>query len=805
MTFFELLKKKFFPEAYKREKTTLDDENFSVEQSLRDDQTFPETVDSEMPDEISGQDDQLGFQNKPAAEEKVSADKVSQSGQEASQAESSSPYQRSRSHQEKEKQKPDLLKKADRLKLAPQNPLRQFWRRYHLGKILLIGLSAVVLLVSSYLFYLAKTAKVSDLQDALKATTVIYDRKGEYAGSLSGHKGTYVELDAISDDLEKAVLATEDRSFYENSGINFKRTILAILTLGKSGGGSTITQQLAKNAYLTQDQTIKRKAREFFLALELTKKYSKQEILTMYLNNAYFGNGVWGVEDASQKYFGTTAQNLTLDEAATLAGMLKGPEIYNPYYSIEYATNRRDTVLQAMVDAKYISQETADASMTVGMGNRLANTYTGKMNDYKYPSYFDAVISEAIEVYGLSEKDILNNGYKIYTELDQNYQQGMQSALDNDHFIYTANDGVTSQAASVALDPKDGGIRGLVGRSNSTENVTFRSFNYATQGRRSPASAIKPLLVYTPAIAAGWSIDDLLPNTRRDFNGYSPSNYGGVETADIPMYQALANSYNIPAVYTLDKIGLNKSLSYGQKFGLNLSNAPQELGLALGSSVTVSPLEMAQAYATFANDGVMNKAHLISRIETASGEKVKAYTPSAQRVMSKSVADKMTSMMLGTFTNGTATTANVYGYAMAGKTGTNEASFNPNVVSDQWVIGYTPDVVISQWIGYDKTDENHYIVDYDGNSNALFSTVASSVLPYTSGSDFTVSNAFAANGIKAVYDANAQETQAESRTIIDDLAESAAKAKAELEKALGETNLPEKAENLWNSIVDYFR
>ncbi len=149
----------------------------------------------------------------------------------------------------------------------------------------------------------------------------------------------------------------------------------------------------------------------------------------MYLNNSYFGNGVWGVEDASRKYFGTSAANLTVDEAATLAGMLKGPEVYNPYYSVENATNRRDTVLAAMVDAGKLTKSQAKEAASIGMKNRLADTYAGKINDYRYPSYFDAVVNEAIDTYGISEKDIVNNGYKIYTALDQNYQSGMQKHL----------------------------------------------------------------------------------------------------------------------------------------------------------------------------------------------------------------------------------------------------------------------------------------------------------------------------------------------------------------------------------------
>lgn len=721
-----------------------------------------------------------------------------------------SAYQRSKhSSEESQKKQPTWLQKMEAILPSPQHPVRRFWRRYHIGKILLIAISSFVLIVGSYLFYLSKTAKVSDLQNALKATTVIYDHKAEYAGSLSGQKGTYVELDAISDNLENAVIATEDRTFYENNGINLKRFLLAIVSAGHFGGGSTITQQLAKNAYLSQDQTIKRKAREFFLALELTKKYPKKDILTMYLNNSYFGNGVWGVEDASQKYFGTSAANLTLDEAATLAGMLKGPEIYNPLYSIQNATNRRDTVLSAMVDAGKISQAEADQAKAVGMGNRLADTYVGKSDDYKYPSYFDAVVNEAISSYGISEKDLVNNGYKIYTELDQNYQVGMQTTFDTASLFPTSDyDGSSAQGASVALDPKTGGVRGLVGRVNSDQNQGFRSFNYATQSKRSPASTIKPLVVYTPAIASGWSMNKTLPNTIQDFDGYQPHNYGNYESEDVPMYQALANSYNIPAVATVKELGIDKAVTYGKKFGLDMDSANKELGMALGGSVTTNPLEMAQAYAVFANKGVMHKAHLITKIETASGKLLKEHTDQTKRVISQTVADKMTSMMLGTFSNGSAVNANVYGYTLAGKTGTTETDFNPDLSGDQWVIGYTPDVVISQWIGFNKTDENHYLTDSSaGTASTIFSTQASYILPYTKGTAFTVDNAYAMNGISAVYGVNETTTENAqgSQDIIDSIRKSAEEASKSITDAVDQSGLREKAQSIWNGIVDYFR
>lgn len=724
---------------------------------------------------------------------------------------SKSQYQRGIRHQKKNaKSRPEWLQKVDRYLPSPKNPIRRFWRRYRIGKLLFIALMAFILIFGSYLFYLSKTATVSDLQSALKTTTTIYDKNKEYAGKLSGQKGTYVELNAISDHLKNAVIATEDRTFYENNGVNFKRFFLAVATLGKFGGGSTITQQLAKNAYLSQDQTIKRKAREFFLALELTKKYSKAEILTMYLNNSYFGNGVWGVEDASRKYFGTSAANLTVDEAATLAGMLKGPEVYNPYYSVENATNRRDTVLAAMVDAGKLTKSQAKEAASIGMKNRLADTYAGKINDYRYPSYFDAVVNEAIDTYGISEKDIVNNGYKIYTALDQNYQSGMQKTFDDTSLFPVSDyDGQSAQGASVALDPKTGGVRGLVGRVQSTKDAQFRSFNYATQSKRSPASTIKPLVVYSPAIASGWSIDKELPNKVQDFHGYKPSNYGGIETESIPMYQALANSYNIPAVYTLDKLGINKAFTYGRKFGLNMSSANKELGVALGGSVTTNPLEMAQAYSTFANDGIMHRAHLITRIETANGKLVKQFTDKPKRVISRSVASKMTSMMLGTFSNGTAINANVYGYTMAGKTGTTETDFNPNLSGDQWVVGYRPDVVISQWVGFKKTDKHHYLTDSSaGTASNIFSTQASYILPYTKGSSFThIENAYFQNGIGSVYNAQdaSNTTNQESRSIINDLKDSASKAAQDISRAVEDSNFQEKVKDAWNSLKDYFR
>ena len=690
-----------------------------------------------------------------------------------------------------------------RSKPLSQHPFRRFWRRFHLTKILLIIGLGFSLLTGGYLFYLAKTTNVKDLQSALKATTIIYDKNGDQAGSLTGQKGTYVELDVISENLQNAVIATEDRSFYKNSGINYGRFFLAILTLGRSGGGSTITQQLAKNAYLSQDQTVERKAKEFFLALEINKKYSKKEILTMYLNNAYFGNGVWGIEDASKKYFGVSASQLSLDQSAVLAGMLKGPEIYNPLYSVENATNRRNTVLQNMVAAGYIDQKTADQSAAVDIHGQLVDAYEGKSEDYRYPSYFDAVINEAVNEYGLTEEDIVKNGYRIYTELDQNYQASMQVIYDNTALFPVAEDGTRAESGSVALDPKTGGVRALVGRVGSDQNPGFRTYNYATQAARSPGSTIKPLVVYSPAVAAGWSTNKELDNSTTQYGSYEVNNYAGIQSSPtVPMYQALAESLNLPAVATANELGLDTVFEYGKKFGLNMDKVDKSLAVALGAGVTTNPMQMAQAYGTFANGGVMNDAHLITKIENASGQVVKSHSQKSTRVLSGSTTDKMTNMMLGTFSNGTGVNAAPYGYTMAGKTGTTETSFNKDLSGDQWVIGYTPDVVISQWLGFPTTDEGHYLTDSSaGTASEIFRNVASSVLPYTDGTQFdSVKNSYAENGIAPVGEETTETDSKKGKGFFEDVKEKASNMVDDAKKAIDEADIPGKAKNAWDTF-----
>ena len=643
----------------------------------------------------------------------------------------------------KQKKLEEEIEKPAKTKFGKfMKPIKRFWKRYNLTKITIIFVLVAIVSTGSYLFYLAKTANVKVLQSSISAQTVIYDKDNNEAGNLYGQKGTPVKIDQISKNITNAVVATEDRTFYKNHGVNLKRFALAAVTLGRFGGGSTITQQLAKNAYLTQEQTIDRKAREFFLALEINKHYSKDEILDMYLNNSYFGNGVWGIQDAALKYFGVPASEVTVDEAASLAGMLKGPEIYNPLYEKgKYATDRRNTVLQNMVNAGYLEQSQADTFMKVDLQAQLQDNYQSKSSQYKYPSYYNAVISEAERKYGLTLQEIMNNGYKIYTGMDQNMQSGLQKTYSDPSFFPQASDGTYAQSASVAIDPKTGAVNALVGNVNTEGANSFTDYNYATMSKRSPGSVIKPLIVYAPAIEAGWSIDKTVDDSPADYNGWKPTDFDNQWRGQIPMYTALANSYNIPAINTYQAIGPKVGNALGREFGLDLSSKNDVLPTALGAGVETNPWQIAQAYQVFANGGVMNDAHLITKIENAAGQVVKTAKVTKKRVISKDTADKMTQMMLGTYTNGSAWKASPKSYTLAGKTGTNEDQ-------DQWVVGYTPDVVMALWVGY--ADGKYKLTgSSEGQTSVIFRQEASYMLPYTKGTAFTVENPYAEAGVAA--------------------------------------------------------
>lgn len=685
--------------------------------------------------------------------------------------------------------------------------LSRVWKKYHLTKIIILMALTGILVTSTYLFYVAKTTNVADLSSGLKESTIIYDRNGEEAGQFRAEKSnSYVDLTEISPYVVEALIATEDRRFYEHHGFDLKGIARAAsrLLINRStagGGGSTITQQLAKNAYLTLDQTFTRKAKELFLAIEIEKQYSKDEILAMYLNNSYFGNGVWGIQDASKKYFGVDAIDLSVGQAATLVGLLKGPSIYNPIDDLEAATNRRDTVLSVMAETGKITPEQATEQQQVALGDQLYDAYNPEGSGYQYPYYFDAVIDEAVRLYGLDGDDVMKRGYKIYTALDQNYQSNMQELYAQDgYFPPNSSTGEIVQSASVALDPNTGGIQGLIGRRGE---YTFRGFNFAISMQRSPGSTIKPISVYAPALEAGYKPDSILKDEPQSY--YEAKNFDGTYQGEVPMYEAVAQSLNLPAVWLLNEIGLNKGFNKAKEFGLPLTEADKYYGLALGGlEHGTSPAVMASAYGVFANGGTLYSPHLITKIIDSTGAVIVDKTqPKGKRVISKETSEEMTSMLLGTFSNGTGMSADPYNYTIAGKTGTTESSYDTTKSNDQWMIAYTPDVVISTWIGFETASKENVLSGTGGeNMGALFKAQAEGILPYTPQTPFTVGDAYWTGGqVVAAEDAVDPATKNEEvekwKEEVDDLAERAkVKAKEVGGKAI------EKGKEVLRGLID---
>ena len=621
-----------------------------------------------------------------------------------------------------------------------------FFRRYHLWRWLLLTFLSFFLVCSVILTFRAKTANIANLKASLQTTTTIMDDSGHKAGSLYAQKGTYVNLERISPAMQNAVISTEDRTFWRNYGFSIRgyaRSALGfILHHQISGGGSTITQQLAKNALLTQKQTLVRKAEEFFLAVEINHVYSKKDILSMYLNNSYFGNGVWGVQDAAQRYFAQDASELNASQAATLAAMLRNPSFYDPIRNPQNSKQRRNLILQLMRDNNKLTSQQMQLAQKAPL--TITNGYQ-KQNGYRYPSYFDAVISEAETKYHLSESDILNKGYTIYTSLNQTVQQKMQASFDNDYlFPANAADGTLAQGASIAVNPKNGGVSAVVGGRG---HHAFRSLNRATQMNRQPGSTIKPLAVYTPAIERGYKLDSMLPNQVTSFgkNHYTPTNADGSISDEIPLYQALAQSENIPAVALLDKIGINKGVAAMENFGIKVPKSDHNLALALGGLQTgLTPYQLARAYTAFANEGRLANTHFITKIVDATGAVIaQNHNDTPKLIMSKSTAKTMTSLMLGVFDQGTGQNAKPNGYRLAGKTGSTEvpAEYGSGT-KDQWVVGYTPDIVVATWIGFDKTDQNHFLQDSNEQGIApLFKNELENILPHTKNTAFQVEDA----------------------------------------------------------------
>jgi penicillin-binding protein 2A len=611
----------------------------------------------------------------------------------------------------------------------------QNWKKWHLTQVIVLAMLTILLCFFGVLHAYSRKADISKLNNELSQATVFYDMNGKIASKVSANKNEGVPIKQVPDSMKNAVVAIEDHRFYQHNGIDFVGMSRALFRDLKQGelaqGGSTITQQLAKNTLLNSQKTFKRKFDEVFLAMAIERKYSKQQILQMYLNQIYFGDGAWGLKQAASKYFAKDVKDLSISESAMLAGLIRAPSALNPYEHIDKALVRRNLVLSRMKEDGYITKKEYEKARTekVALNDKGGDPFRGK-----YPYYVDQVIDEAIQQYGLSQDELLTGGYKIYTELDPNIQSGMEQVYKNDGLFPKGNDRLV-QSGGVLVDPRTGGVRALVGGRG--EHI-FRGYNRASQLKAQPGSSFKPIVVYTPALEEGWKITDMLKDEPIKYGDYQPSNYNHRYAGEVTMYDAVKDSKNTSAVWLLNEMGIQKGLDAAKRFGITLDKADNNLAVALGGlHKGVSPMNMAEAYTVFPNHGYKTKTHVIRKIVDPHGNVIGEWKGQKDRVTTRAVTDDMNTMLLGVVEQGSGKGAQIPGREIAGKTGTTQVPIKGiDGVKDQWFVGYTPQLVGAIWVGYDKTDESHYLNTTSGEGAAyVFRAVMENALqnkPYMS-------------------------------------------------------------------------
>lgn len=590
---------------------------------------------------------------------------------------------------------------------------------------LFVGLLSFIILFGAAGLLWVKSLDIDKLAIPIAAPTRIIDMNGKAASQISSVKMEPVTLKEIPLVLQQAIVSVEDKRFFKHTGVDVLGILRAAFRNVKEGGtaegGSTITQQLAKNVFLSGEKTLSRKMTEAAYALKIESSYDKEKILEMYLNQIYFGEGQWGIKRAAKKYFGKAPAELTLVESAMLAALPKAPSRYSPYRNKELTLDRRNLVLSLMREEDYIT----DAAYNKAISEPIrVIDQAPKTNSLlgKYPSYTDAVIDEAIQKYGFTERQILAGNLKIYTQLDPNIQKAMETVYSNDSLFPASSTDQLVQSGAVILDPYTGGVRGIVGQRG--EHV-FRGFNHATQLERQPGSVFKPLMVYAPALGKGYKPSSILYDGPLDINGYKPRDWDNSTRGQVSLHEAVIKSWNIPAVWLLNEIGIQAGKTFVKHAGIPLEKEDNSLSLALGGlSKGVSPLQIAQAFSVFPNLGQLRPAHLIVQITDSQGDVLVEAEESISTVMSQENAYTMTELLQDVIKEGTGLKAALQ-RPTAGKTGTTQlpdiAEFNgiEGGSKDAWFAGYSPELVVAVWMGYDATDRENYLTTSGGQYPAV--------------------------------------------------------------------------------------
>lgn len=594
----------------------------------------------------------------------------------------------------------------------PKQPGR-LWRLIKKGFLILVGVGAVG--IFCFTIFLAWVSRDLPNPDTLSTrevpqSTKIYDRTGtQLLYELHGdEKRTLVKISDIPLNMQHATISIEDRSFYTHHGVYWKGLIralgMSVLTQTRVKGTSTLTQQLVKNAILNNERSLMRKAREFVLALQIERTFSKDQILQLYLNEIPYGSTIYGIESASQAYFGKPAKELSLDECALLAAIPQAPDLYSPYGTGTRGDNRsrlvvrQHYILDVMADEGYITKQEAEAAKSVRTLDKLKPQ---TLNSLKAPHFVLYVRSQLEELYGV--KRAAEGGFKVITTLDWDKQQVAEQEVIKGVEARGKAYKFTN-AALVSLDPKTGQILALVGSKDFKDDTIRGKFNVILQGSRQPGSSFKPI-VYSLAFARGylpqtilWDVDTTF---RTDSGNYTPRDYDLKQRGPLSMRMALQNSLNTPAVKTLYLVGLGRVLDYAERLGYttfgNRSNF--SLALALGSG-EVRPIEHASTFAAFANDGVRMPISSILRIENPDGTVEQEWKPSegtrvldsqAARLLADVMSDNQSRALV--FSQAARNYLTLPDRPVAAKTGTT------NNFNDAWTVGFTPNLATVVWVG----------------------------------------------------------------------------------------------------------
>ncbi|GGI14040.1 transglycosylase domain-containing protein [Gottfriedia solisilvae] len=589
-----------------------------------------------------------------------------------------------------------------------------------LKKIILIiltcGLVGLLGVVGTFYYLISDAPKLDTKKLQVPLSSTILDKDGNVIAELGKERRTKVSYSEIPKVVEDAFLATEDIRFYKHKGVDTRRVVGAVLANITGGfgsqGGSTITQQVVKNSFLSPEKTIKRKVQEWYLAFQLEQKYSKHQILELYLNKVYFSNGlkgqgVYGIAKASERYFSKDLSEITLPEAATLAGMVQSPNNFNPAKHPKASENRRNIVLSQMKKYGYITEDQFTQSKAIPMEKLIK---VQEDESVKYHSFLDVVIDE-VEKNG--DANVYTDGLIIETTLDTKAQDKADEIINRGKEFYPSDE---FQTGFVLTDTKTGEIKAV----GAGRNTTSGGLNFATDIKRQPGSTIKPVLDYGPAIQnLKWSTNHQIVDEPYQYSDGTPirnsdKNYKG----QISIREALTRSRNIPALKTIQEVGLDRSREFGNGLGFNFEKDTFYESHSIGGFTGVSAMEMAGAYAAFGNGGVYIKPHAVTRI-IYQDKTEKVLTPEPKQAMSDYTAYMITDMLRDVVKSpsGTGGLANIPGLDMVGKTGTTnypddvkaKYGFPSNATRDSWFVGYTPDVTVSVWTGYEKNKKDHYL------------------------------------------------------------------------------------------------